>query len=268
MENAIDRLIEFGVLYGPRLLGSIVVLLIGIKLISVFSKWFYRALERREVDASLRPFLRSLLAVALKVLLVISVMSMIGVAMTSFIAIIGAIGLAVGLALSGTLQNFAGGVIILIIRPFKVGDFIKAQDYMGTVLEIQIFNTILKTPDNITIILPNGNLSTNPITNFSVQPTRRAEWVFGIAYGDSFDKAKEIILDLIENDSRLLKDPEPFIAISELADSSVDIKVRAWAKSGDFWPVYFEMHEKVYKAFNEKGINIPFPQMDVHLHKQ
>ncbi len=268
MENLNENLMELALSYGPRLLGAIVVLLVGLQLISWFSKWFRRFLEKREVDNSLKTFLRSLVSILLKILLVVSVMGMVGVEMTSFIAILGAAGLAVGLALSGTLQNFAGGVIILLFKPFKVGDFIEAQGFMGTVEEIQIFVTVLKTPQNITIIIPNSGLATNSLTNFSAKPIRRADWKFGIAYGDSYDKAKQVLLRLIEEDERCLKDPEPFIALSELGDSSVNITLRAWTKAETFWPVFFDMNEKVYKAFAKEGINIPFPQMDVHLHNK
>jgi small conductance mechanosensitive channel len=266
MENIQQNLMDLLVTYGPRLLGALLVLLVGLQLISWFSKWFKRFLDKRNLDPSLRPFLRNMLIMLLKVLLVISVMGMVGIQMTSFIAILGAAGLAIGLALSGTLQNFAGGVIIMMFKPFKVGDFITAEGYSGTVEEIQIFVTLLKTPQNVIIIIPNSGLATNSLTNFSVKPIRRADWSFGIAYGDSYDKAKEVLLNLIEEDERILKDPAPFIALGELGDSSVNITVRAWASSGDFWGVFFDMNEKVYKTFAKEGLNIPFPQMDVHLH--
>ena len=268
MENLQENLVEFLVSYGPKLLGAIVVLIIGLWIIGRISKIIKSTFEKREMDPSLRGFLSSMISILLKVLLVISVMSMVGIAVTSFIAILGAAGLAIGLALSGTLQNFAGGVILLIFKPFKVGDFITAEGHSGTVEEIQIFVTYLKTPQNVTIIIPNSGLATNSLTNFSAKPIRRADWSFGIAYGDSFDKAKEVLLKLIEEDERILKDPAPFIALGELADSSVNITVRAWANSGDFWGVFFDMNEKVYKAFAKEGINIPFPQLDVHLHNQ
>ena len=203
----------------------------------------------------------------LKVLLVISVLGMLGIEMTSFIAVIGAIGLAVGMALSGTLQNFAGGVMILLFKPFKVGDFINAQGFSGTVNEIQIFNTILKTPDNKTIIIPNGGLSTSAMTNFSTEPKRRVDWTFGIGYGDDADKAEQVIRQLCEEDSRIHKEPAVFIALSELADSSVNFTVRAWVNAEDYWGVFFDLNKKVYKIFDKEGLNIPFPQMDVHVHQ-
>ncbi|MBW6481114.1 MAG: mechanosensitive ion channel [Bacteroidales bacterium] len=268
MENIQDKLVDFLVNYGPKLLGAIIVLIIGLWIIGRISKIIKTTFEKREMDPSLRGFLASMISILLKVLLIISVMSMVGVAVTSFVAILGAAGLAVGLALSGTLQNFAGGVILLLFKPFKVGDFITAEGYSGTVEEIQIFVTFLKTPQNVTIIIPNSGLATNSLTNFSAKPIRRADWSFGIAYGDDYDKAKKVLLKLIDEDERILKDPEPFIALGELGDSSVNITVRAWANSGDFWGVFFDMNEKVYKTFAKEGLNIPFPQMDVHLHQQ
>ncbi len=252
--------------YGPRIVGAIIVLIVGFQIINLFSKWFVRFLDKLNLDTSLKPFVRTFSVTLLKILLVISVMGMLGVQMTSFIAILGAAALAIGLALSGTLQNFAGGVIILSFKPFKVGDFITAQGYSGTVNEIQIFVTILKTPDNRTIVIPNGDLATSSLTNFSVQHTRRVDWSFGIAYGDNFDKAKQVLLNLIQKDTRIHTSPAPFIVLGELGDSSVNLTVRIWANASDYWAIFFDMNEKVYKAFAQEGINIPFPQMDVHLH--
>lgn len=266
MENIQEQVLAFALEYGVKLVGALIVLIVGFQLIGWFSKWLRNAFEKRNIDASLRPFIVSLLSNLLKALLLISVLSMLGIQMTSFIAILGAAGLAIGLALSGTLQNFAGGVIILLFKPFKVGDFITAEGYSGTVEEIQIFVTMLKTPQNVTIIIPNSGLATNSLTNFSAKPIRRVDWTFGIAYGDSYDKAKQVLLGLINADERIHKDPAPFIVLSELGDSSVNITVRVWANSSDFWAVFFDMNEKVYKAFATEGINIPFPQMDVHLH--
>ena len=258
---------ELVVSYGPKLLGAIVVLIIGLWLIKTMVKGLSRLMENRKMDASLQPFLRSLTSMLLKTLLVISVMSMVGIAMTSFIAILGAAGLAVGMALSGTLQNFAGGVMILIFKPFKVGEYIEAQGYAGTVNEIQIFNTYLITPDNKIIIIPNGGLSTGSMTNFSCEKTRRVDWTFGIGYGDNADKARKVLMDLLTEDKRIFSEPAPFVAISALADSSVNYAVGAWVNAADYWGVFFDMNEKVYKTFEKEGLNIPFPQMDVHIQK-
>jgi len=186
--------------------------------------------------------------------------------MTSFIAILGAAGLAVGMALSGTLSNFAGGVMILIFKPFKVGDVLEAQGYTGGVKEIGIFNTIMNTPDNKTIIIPNGGLASGSMVNYSTEPTRRVDWTVGIGYGDDYDKAKSVMEKFISEDARILKDPAHFIALHTLADSSVNLTVRAWVNAADYWGVYFDMNEKIYKNFGQEGLNIPFPQMDVHVH--
>lgn len=263
MENVMEHLTALALNYGPRLIGAILVLLIGLKVISVLSGWITRRMNH--VDPSLKSFLKSMTSIVLKILLLISVMGMVGIEMTSFVAIVAAAGLALGLALSGTLQNFSGGVIILIFKPFKVGHYITAQGHSGTVDEIQIFNTILRTPDNKMIVIPNGGLSTGSLINFSEHPTRRVDWTFGIAYGDSYQKARKVLLDLISQDSRIMDEPAPFIALSELADSSVNLAVRAWVNAPDYWGVYFDMNQKVYSAFAAEGLNIPFPQMDIHL---
>ncbi len=172
------------------------------------------------------------------------------------------------MALSGTLQNFAGGVMILLFKPFKVGDLIEAQGYLGVVKEIQIFNTIMKTPDNKTIIIPNGNLANSSMVNYSTEEIRRIDFSLGIGYGDDVDKARQILIDIAKSDNRILEDPAPFIGLTEMADSSVNLTFRVWAKGADYWAVYFDTNEKVYNEFNKQGINIPFPQMDVHLFKQ
>jgi small conductance mechanosensitive channel len=267
LQSASDWLSEIAVIYGIKLGYALITLVIGLWIINILTNAFSKLMERKQVDPSLRGFLKSMTGILLKVMLVISVIGMLGIQMTSFIAILGAAGLAVGLALSGTLQNFAGGVIILILKPFKVGDYIEAQGYAGSVSEIQIFNTILKTPDNITIIIPNGGLSTGSVKNYSAEQQRRVDFVFAIAYGDNYDQAKSVISKLIEADLRILKDPAPFIVLSELADSSVNITVRVWAKSSDYWAIKFDLTESVYKEFPKAGLNIPFPQMDVHLPK-
>ncbi len=267
MDEIIKTVITYAVDFGYRLAGAIVALIIGLWIIKLLTKGLSALMKARELDQSLQPFLRSLLNITLKALLVVSVLSMLGIEMTSFIAILGAAGLAVGMALSGTLQNFAGGVMILVFKPFQVGDVINAQGHTGSVFEIQIFNTILKTPDNKHIIIPNGGLSTGSLVNFSKEKTRRVDWIFGIGYGDDVDKAKAVLLNIIEEDSRINNDPEPFVAVGELADSSVNFTVRVWVDATNYGGVLFDMNEKVYKAFNKEGINIPFPQMDVHISK-
>ena len=268
VSNYLDKIVTFFIDYGPRLLGAILVLIVGFWIIKIITKAFVRLMHKRKLDPSLIPFLRSLVNVLLKILVIISVMGMIGIEMTSFIAILGAAGLAVGLALSGTLQNFAGGVILMIFKPFKVGDFIEAQGYLGTVKGINIFTTHLNTVDKKVVIIPNGGLSTSSLTNFSAEPQRRVDWTFGIAYGDDMDNFKKAITDFINEDSRILKEPEPFMALSELGDSSVNFTVRVWVNSPDYWGVFFDMNEKVYKRFGDYNLNIPFPQMDIHMQNE
>ena len=266
-EIALNKATEMAVTYGPKIIAAIVVWIIGSWVIKGLGKGIVRVMDKGGTDPSLKPFIKGLAEILLKIMLIISVLGMLGIEMTSFIAILGAAGLAVGLALSGTLQNFAGGVMILIFKPFKVGDVIDAQGHIGSVFEIQIFNTILKTPDNKTIIIPNGGLSTSSTTNYSTEEKRRVDWTIGVGYGEDLDKVRQIIKKLCDNDTRILKDPEVFIAVSELADSSVNFAVRAWVKAEDYWGVLFDMNENVYKTFNEENINIPYPQMDVHIQK-
>lgn len=268
LNNLLDQATELIITYAPKLAGAILVWIIGSWVIKFIMKRFIKALEKSKTDDSLIPFLKGVVGMLLKVMLVISVLSMLGIQMTSFITILGAAGLAVGMALSGTLQNFAGGVMILIFKPFKPGDYIDAQGYDGIVSEIQIFNTILKTLDNKTVILPNGSLSTSAMVNYSTEKLRRVDWTIGIGYGDDADKARKVIAQMCADDKRILKDPEVFIGVSELADSSVNFAVRAWVKAEDYWDVFFELNENVYKTFDKEGLNIPFPQMDVHVHKE
>ncbi|WP_353959187.1 mechanosensitive ion channel family protein [Lutimonas halocynthiae] len=267
MNNLLDEFNNIIYTYGPKLLGAIAVLIIGNYIIKIMLNSFSKMLDKKKTDSSLKPFLLSLVRILLKTMLVISVLGMLGVQMTSFIAVLGAAGLAVGMALSGTLQNFAGGVIILLFKPFKVGDYINAQGHSGIVKEIQIFNTILLELDNKTVIIPNGPLSTGSMVNYSTEPTRRVDFTFGIAYGDSVDKARKILFQLFKEDKRILTDPASFVGLSEMADSSVNLTARAWVKGEDYWDVFFDINEKTYNAFNAEGISIPFPQMDVHLQK-
>ncbi len=254
--------------YGPKVILAILTLVIGLWVINAVTRTLGKIMTKRNFDPSLTPFLKTLFNMMLKVMLFISVFSMVGIEVTSFIAVLGAAGLAIGLALQGTLQNFAGGVIILLLKPFKVGDVIDVKGYLGTVKSIQIFYTLINTFDKKLIYMPNGSLANSDLTNLSQEEDRRSDWMFGIAYGDDSDKAKEVLAKLIAEDERILKDPEPFIAMHSLGDSSVNFVVRAWTKAADLWPVHFDMNEKVYKTFAKEGLNIPFPQMDVHVHNQ
>lgn len=252
---------------GPSLLLALVVLLVGLWIIRLLSRGTQKALDKADIDPSLSRFILSLVNLGLKLLLLISVAGMVGIATTSFVAVLGAVGLAIGFALQGSLANFAGGVLILLFKPFKVDDVIEAQGFLGKVYAIQIFNTVLKTFDNKTIIIPNGALSNGSIMNFSTEKQRRVDMSFGIGYGDDIKKAKEILTDLISNDPRVLKEPAPMIVVSELGESSVNFAVRAWVEAADYWPLYFDMQEKVKMTFDEKGISIPFPQRDVHVYQ-
>ncbi len=254
--------------YGGQLVLAILTLIIGFWVIGKITKSMKRIFIARGIDETLQPFLIGMIGYLLKILLVISVMGMVGIEMTSFIAIMGAAGLAIGLALSGTLQNFAGGVMILILKPFKKGDYITAQGHSGTVDEVQIFSTILRTPDNKIIYIPNGGLSTNSVINYSRETTRRVDFSFGIGCGDDIDKAKAIIRQVADSHGKVLNDPEPFIVVGELADSSVNLTTRLWANAADYWSIHFYMNENVKKEFDKHGISIPFPQTDVHLIKE
>ena len=261
----LTKMIDLGISVGSKILLAIVVFLVGRWIVRRLNKLLAKILEKRHVEASLSTFVKSLVNITLTLLLIIVVIGVLGIETSSFIALFASAGVAIGMALSGTLQNFAGGGMILLFKPFKVGDTIEAQGQTGTVREIQIFNTILATPDNKIIIIPNGGLSTGLMKNYSKEATRRVDWEFGIAYGDDYTKAKAVIARLLDADGRVLKDPAYFIALTSLGESSVNIVVRAWVNAGDYWGVYFDMNEKVYKTFAEENLNIPFPQLDVHL---
>lgn len=265
LDVLITKLTDLSVSLGSKLLIAIIVFFIGRWLIRKLIRIVVKIMEKKQVEASLFSFTKSLLNITLNFLFVIIIIGILGIETSSFIALFASAGVAIGMALSGTLQNFAGGVMILLFKPFKVGDFIEAQGQSGTVREIQIFNTIMATADNKIIIIPNGGLSTGIMKNYSKEENRRVDWEFGIAYGDSYDKAREVIASLLDSDPRVMKDPAYFIALTSLGQSSVNIVVRAWVKAPDFWAVYFDMNEKVYKTFARENINIPFPQMDVHI---
>lgn len=250
---------------GLKLLAAVIVLVLGRWVIKMIKKWMANGLMSRHGDATLHSFLSNLVSVVLYFFLIMAIVGILGINTSSLVALLASAGLAVGMSLGGTLQNFAGGVLIIMFRPFKVGDFIAAQGMEGIVSEIQIFNTHLLTTDNKEVILPNGALATGVMTNYSKQETRRVDWLFSIAYGDDYDKAKRVLRGFCDEDSRILKTPEPFVQLSKLNDSSVDITVRAWVNSSDYWAVFFSMNEKVYKTFAAEGLNIPFPQMDVHM---
>ncbi|OIQ47385.1 MAG: mechanosensitive ion channel protein [Gammaproteobacteria bacterium MedPE] len=266
LQSLMNQGAEMAMLYLPKLILALLTLVIGFWVIGKIVKGTTKVLNARSVEATLQRFLSSLIGVGLKAMLIISVASMVGIETTSFVAVLGAAGLAIGLALQGSLSNFAGGVLILFFKPFKVGDVVDAQGYVGVIKEIQVFNTIVTTLDNERVIIPNGVLSNGPIKNLFAEPTRRVDMTFGISYDDNVQGAKEVIRQLVLADERLLEDDKGHeIYVSEHADSSVNLLVRVWCNSPDYWGVYFDMHEKVKLAFDEQGITIPYPQRDVHM---
>lgn len=257
----------FIALYAPKIILAIVVLIIGLWIIKKVVKLSGKGMDRKGMDVSLKGFFLSLIGIGLKVLLLISVAGMLGIQTTSFIAIIGAAGLAIGFALQGTLANFAGGVLILLFKPYTVGDLIEAQGHLGVVKEIQLFVTILLTPENKTVFIPNGALSNGNIVNFTLQNLIRVDMVFGISYESDISKAKDILMNLLVNHPKVLKEPAPFVGVVELADSSVNLAVRPYTIPSDYWEVYFYMHEQGKLELEKAGISIPFPQVDVHMEK-
>jgi small conductance mechanosensitive channel len=248
------------------LIKAFLLLIIGWQVVKFLSKTFKNIILKKGVDPSLQVFLSSLIHNALIILLILTVLSTLGVEMTSFIAILGAAGLAIGLALQGSLSNFAGGILILLIKPFKVGDVIEAQNVIGSVSEIQIFHTVLKTYDNKTIIIPNGPLYNDVIINYTTEANRTVEWIFSVGYQDDLDKVKSIIKEVIFTDERVLNRDKPYIYVGALADNAVNLKVRALVENTLYWDVYQEKLEEMKKAFDQEGISIPFPQRDLHLY--
>jgi small conductance mechanosensitive channel len=268
LENYQDSIIQLLIDYAPKLAVAIVILIVGFYLIGFFTRSLKKLMKKREVDPTLVPFLSNIFSITLKIMLLISVASMVGIETTSFVAVIGAAGLAVGLALQGSLSNFAGGVLIILFRPYRVGDFIEAQGQGGTVHAIQILYTVLKSPDNKTIVIPNSSVMGGTITNYSIEDNRRLDLVFGVSYSDDIKKVKDLLTQMAMDDERVIKDPAPFIAIKEMADSSVNFLFRVWVKKEDYWPMTFDMQELVKTTFDKEGISIPFPQRDVHLFQQ
>jgi len=267
MEGLLDKLWEWAELYGPMLIAAVAIVVIGRLVVGILTGLVKRLMKRADVDPTLTLFVTSLTKIALMTFVFIAAISSLGVETTSFVAIIGAAGLAIGFALQSSLANFASGVMLIIFRPFKAGDYVEAGGTSGSVEAIRIFNTVLKTPDNKEVIIPNSNITGSNITNYSAKETRRIDLVFGIGYDDDLKKAKGILESLVNADDRILKDPATTVAVSELADSSVNFVVRPWVKSGDYWGVYFDLMEKVKLTFDEQGISIPYPQQDVHMHQ-
>ena len=252
--------------WGINIVLAVLIFVIGKKVIGVITNIIKKLMRKSKVDELLIKFIGSILNAVLLLFVVIAALDQLGVNTTSFIALIGAAGLAIGLALQGSLQNFAAGVMLIIFRPFAIGNTVEAGGVTGVVEQIGIFSTKMRTGDNREIIVPNGSIFGGTITNVSARDTRRVDMVFGIGYDDDLKKAKEIIKSVLENDERILKDPVTLIAVGELGDSSVNFNVRPWCKTSDYWGVYYDTHENIKLAFDEQGISIPFPQMDIHQH--
>lgn len=264
----LEQIIGLLVIYGGRLVLAIAVLIIGLWIIKRVVNTIRKRMEKRNVDVSLRPFLASLISAILKIMLFISVAAMVGIQVTSFIAVLGAAGLAVGLALQGSLANFAGGVLILLLKPFRVGDFIDTGTHSGTVREIQIFYTYITTVHKQEVVIPNGDLSNNAVTNYSYHDTRRFDATFRIGYGEDLDRAKNILDTIAKEDTRFMTDPAHSVFVEELADNSVNVHLRGWLKSSDYWDVANNLNEVVKKAFDAEGIKIPLPQRHIHMVKE
>lgn len=270
LDVLIQKLIDSCVNAGKHVLAAILIYIIGRYLIKLITKIVSGMLDRRHIEVGVRSFLMSMVNIMLTVLLIISVIGALGVNTTSFAALLASAGVAVGMALSGNLQNFAGGIIILLFRPYRVGDCIEAQGVQGVVREIQIFHTIITTVDNKVVYAPNGSMSTSVVVNYSKEGTRRVQWTVGIDYGEDVKRVRAVLLDYLAAQEKILKDPAdkvPFVGVEALADSSVNLTVRAWVKTEDYWSVYFDVQQGIYELFNREGINIPFPQQTVHLAK-
>ena len=253
--------------FGTDLIVAIIIFVVGRWVAKWLARLTEKAMQRADADVTLVTFVRSIVYIALLTFVVMAAIAKLGIQTTSFIAVLGAAGFAIGLALQGSLGNFAAGVMLIIFRPFKAGDFVEAAGISGVVEEIKIFTTTLKTGDNKTIIVPNASITSSTIVNYSAKDTRRVDLTVGVGYGDDIDKVREVLSGIISADDRIMSEPAPMIAVAELADSSVNFAVRSWVKSSDYWPVFFHLNETIKKRFDEEGISIPFPQQDVHLHK-
>ena len=263
-DTLLNKLISLGVDAGKSILLAVVIYIAGRFIINLINRLVRQMLERKNVDATIQSFLKSFVSILLNLLLVITVVSALGINTTSFAALLASFGVAAGMALSGNLQNLAGGLIILLFKPFKVGDMIEAQGVLGIVKEIQIIHTILQTPDNKEIFVPNGSLSSGSITNYSKMETRRVDFTVSVEYGTDVEKVTNALRGIADADSRVLKDPQAFIALSGLADSSVNFTFRVWVKGTDYWPVYFDLNKQIYEEFNRQEIKFPFPQLQIH----
>lgn len=267
-QDAISKIANASVNFSFKVLIAIGVFYLGRFLIKRINKILQNIFIKKQVDLSLSTFVLSFTRILLYFILTVTIIGILGIETSSFLALFASAGVAIGMALSGTLQNFAGGVLVLILKPYKVGDYIEAQGFAGTVKEILMFHTVITTPDNKTIMIPNGSLSSGSINNYSVQPRRRVDWTISIQYGDDFETASAAIKEILNSDERVIKnDPEQpvFVAIKELGDSAVILTARAWTNSIDYWPLFFDMSNRFYAELPDKGVHFPFPQLDVHL---
>ena len=264
MDQLIQEAVTMGMEAGKSILLAVVIAVLGRYAVKFINRVVARMLERRNVEPTVQTFLKSFVNILLIILLIITVIGTLGVNTTSLAALLASAGLAVGMALSGNMQNLAGGLILLFFKPYKVGDFIEAQGVSGTVKAIQIFHTILTTPDNKVLFIPNGPLSSGNVVNYSQNGTRRVDFTISVEYGTDVEKVKQVTLELLQSDSRILQEPAPFIAVSALADSSVNFTLRVWVNVADYWGVYFDTNERIYGEYNKQGIKFPFPQLQIH----
>lgn len=262
--DLLQSLLNWSIESGKHIIVAIIIYYVGRIIIKIINKLVDKILAKKKIEISIRTFLRSLIKITLTILLIIAVINELGIDTTSLAALLAAAGVAIGMALSGNLQNFAGGIMVLLFKPYRVGDFIEAQNVSGTVKEIQVFHTILLTPDNRMIYIPNGPISSGLVTNYSKMDNRQIEWVIGIDYGENYDKVKDLLLSIIVDNNKILKTPEPFVALKALSINSVNVVVRVWVKSVDYWPTYYDINKTIYDTFNAQGINFPYPQMTIH----
>ena len=267
LDEVVNRLFDMGVSAGKHIIAALLVFMLGRLLIKFLNHLVAKMLDRRHIDVGVQSFLRSAVNILLITLLIVSTIGALGVNTTSFAALLASAGVAIGVALSGNLQNIAGGMIILIFKPYRVGDWIEAQGVSGSVVEIQLFHSILRTADHQIVYVPNGSMSTSVVTNYSTEPIRRLQWTVGIDYGEDVERVKPVVEAVLKADERILLDPAPLIGVDALADSSVNLLVRVWVKQEDYWDVRYEIHQKIYEAFNAAGIDFPFPQQTVHMAK-
>ena len=268
LQEIMNYAIELTSNFGLKLLTALIVVIVGKQLVKILLKVIKVALEKANTEETVRIFVANLLNTVFTVIIFVAAINQLGVETTSIIALLGAAGLAIGLALQGSLANFASGILIVIFRPYKVGDYIEAGTNVGTVKDIQIFSTVLRTPDNKAIVVPNGSIMDGSITNYSEQPTRRIDIIASCSYEDDLDKVKQVLKTILDSEDRILTEPKPQIAVSELAESSVNFIVRPWVNSSDYLPVMYSLLEQIKKTFDQEGISIPYPQSDIHIHEK